>query len=205
MCRGYDQAVHGGTGANHIMLGTGDAIMTWSARHFCCRRERGFQFIPRNQGIFAHGNYAGDRTAVEDPRSLRSWMQAGLRLFLGSRSTRQSAVAASRLTAGWRLARRSAVAGPSPAFVCPQALDGGVRPMREPTTLPPSRKPLTQNIYLTFYGGVQYIVNVRRAFSSVFNFLSGWRSTPGRIPATNQLERFWSPTCCDAPSGRRSP
>ena len=33
-----------------------------------------------------------------------------------------------------------------PAFVGHQAFDGGVRLMREPTTLPPSRKPLTQKI-----------------------------------------------------------
>jgi hypothetical protein len=40
----------------------------------------------------------------------------------------------------------------------------------------------------------QRLSNVRRAFSSVFNFLSGWRSTPGTIPATNQLERLNSTT-----------
>src|SRR6516164_1908384 len=50
----------------------------------------------------------------------------------------------------------------------------------------------------------QRLSNVRRAFSSVFNFLSGWRSTPGTIPATNQLERLNSTTAINVVSMSRA-
>jgi hypothetical protein len=40
----------------------------------------------------------------------------------------------------------------------------------------------------------QRLSSARRALSSVFNFLSGWRSTPGAIPATCQLGRLNSTT-----------
>jgi hypothetical protein len=42
--------------------------------------------------------------------------------------------------------RTSIVNRGGPSVAGQQAFDGGVRLMREPTTLPPSRKPLTQNI-----------------------------------------------------------
>src|SRR5215467_12739010 len=50
----------------------------------------------------------------------------------------------------------------------------------------------------------QRLSNVRRALSSVFNFLSGWRSTPGTIPATNQLDRLNSTTAINVVSMSRA-
>ena len=50
----------------------------------------------------------------------------------------------------------------------------------------------------------QRLSNARRAFSSVFNLLSGWRSTPGTIPATNQLDRLNSITAINVVSMSRA-
>src|SRR6187397_1117306 len=41
------------------------------------------------------------------------------------------------------------------------------------------------------------------ALSSTASFFNGWRSTPGTIPATSQLDRLISMTAISVPSGSR--
>src|SRR5271168_3888463 len=42
------------------------------------------------------------------------------------------------------------------------------------------------------------------ALSSTASFFNGWRSTPGKIPATSQLDRLISMTVISVPSGSRA-
>ena len=42
-----------------------------------------------------------------------------------------------------------------------------------------------------------------KALSSTSSFFNGWRSTPGTMPATSQLDRLISITAISVPSGSR--
>ena len=45
--------------------------------------------------------------------------------------------------------------------------------------------------------------NFSNALSSTASFFNGWRSTPGTMPATNELDRLSSITTISVPSGSR--
>ncbi|MGY4420997.1 hypothetical protein ACVWY2_003446 [Bradyrhizobium sp. JR6.1] len=49
----------------------------------------------------------------------------------------------------------------------------------------------------------QRLSSFSKAFSSTSSFFEGWRSTPGTIPATSQLDRLISITAISVPSGLR--
>src|SRR6266496_3714864 len=49
----------------------------------------------------------------------------------------------------------------------------------------------------------QRLSSFSKAFSSTASFFNGWRSTPGTMPATSQLDRLSSITAISVPSGSR--
>jgi hypothetical protein len=49
----------------------------------------------------------------------------------------------------------------------------------------------------------QRLSSFSKAFPSTSSFFDGWRSTPGTIPATSQLDRLISITGISVPSGLR--